>query len=409
MPMKTRVAKRRLMDHEVAQSRRLRALGELVGGIAHEFNNLLTPIIATTNLLQLERKADTPLQEDLGIIEQAGTRAAELTRRLLTFGRKTDERIQAVTIADAVANCFALLQPTADRRIEWTSFIPSGLPPLFLNPIDLNQIVFNLVINARDTLNEKLAQTRGMAWTPRLRVSAEELPPGARPMRVGGPSRTLAAWQQLTVEDNGMGIRPEIIDRIFEPFFTTKEVGKGTGLGLATIWHLVTDAGGEVTVESKAGESSKFHVAFPRWQAEPPQQGSEAKPSAAPTATAGRRILLVEDEPLVARTCAAMLTRFGHTVNHLTDGVDAQAHLATGQQLYDLLLLDLNMPRMNGVDLIRRVRETSFAGRIVVMSGRVTEEDRRTLEDLRVDFILPKPFTPEEFAEALGTTGARRT
>jgi signal transduction histidine kinase/ABC-type amino acid transport substrate-binding protein/CheY-like chemotaxis protein len=402
------VTKRRLMDHEVAQSRRLRALGELVGGIAHEFNNLLTPIIATTNLLQLERKADPTLQADLAMIEQAGTRAAELTRRLLTFGRKTGERIQSVAIADAVANCFALLQPTADRRIEWASSVPSALPPILLNPIDLNQIVFNLVINARDTLSEKLAQSRAMAWTPRLRVSAEELPPTARPVRLGRPSRTLVAWQQLTVEDNGLGIRPEIIDRIFEPFFTTKEVGKGTGLGLATIWHLVTDAGGEVTVESKAGEGSKFHVTFPRWQPEPAQPGGDAKPLAAPDASAGRRILLVEDEPLVARTCVAMLKRFGHTVNHVADGADAWSHLAGGQQPYDLLLLDLNMPRMNGIDLVRRVRETRYAGRIVIMSGRVTEEDRRALEGLRVDFILGKPFTPEEFTEALGGDGPRR-
>jgi DNA-binding response OmpR family regulator len=117
----------------------------------------------------------------------------------------------------------------------------------------------------------------------------------------------------------------------------------------------------------------------------------------------------VEDEPLVARTCVAMLKRFGHTVNHLTDGAKAWSHLVAGQQPYDLLLLDLNMPRMNGVDLVRHVRETPFGGRIVVMSGRVTEEDRRTLEGLRVDFILPKPFTPEEFTEALGDGGAHRT
>jgi two-component system OmpR family response regulator len=133
-----------------------------------------------------------------------------------------------------------------------------------------------------------------------------------------------------------------------------------------------------------------------------------AKPTAAPAATVSRRILLVEDEPLVAETCVTMIRRFGHTVDQVMDGVDAWSHLAAGQQSYDVLLLDLNMPRMNGMDLLRHVRETRFAGRIVIVSGRVTEQDRRTLESLRVDFILLKPFTPEEFAEALGSGSPKR-
>ena len=395
------VTKRRLMDHEIAQSRRLRALGELAGGIAHEFNNLLTPIVATTSLLQLERKADPALLNDLNMINQAATRAAELTKRLLTFGRKGEEGAQPVRLADAVANCFALLQATVDRRIEWESHVPRDLPPIQFNPIDLSQIVFNLVINARDTLLEKLAVPGGKPWTPVLRVSAVELPPAARPVRSGGPPRVLTAWQRITVEDNGMGIPPEIIDRIFEPFFTTKETGKGTGLGLATVWHVVTDAGGYVTVESKAGEGTKFHVTLPQWKEEaaPPKP---VRPTARiQTPGSGRRILLVEDDPLVGRTAKAMLERFGHTVTHLADGAEAWSKLAGDPGQFDLLLLDVNMPRMSGVDLVRRARGVSFGGRIVVMSGRVDDQDLRDLKELKVDHILTKPFTPDELSAAL--------
>jgi len=401
------VTKRRLMDQEIAHSRRLRALGELVGGIAHEFNNLLTPIIGTTNLLQIDRPSDRPLQASLSVIYQAAKRAAELTRRLLTFGRKADERAQPVRIAEAVSNCFALFQPTIDRRIVWESQIPSSLPPILFNPVDLNQIVFNLVINARDTLLEKLAQAGGAGWTPRLRIAAEELPPAAVLLRSGALGRVLAAWQHLTVEDNGLGIRPEIIERIFEPFFTTKDVGQGSGLGLATVWHLVTEAGGEVTVESKVGEGTKFHVMLPRWQAESVAPVVNGRSASTPAASKGRRILLVEDEPLVARTSIALLERLGHSVTHLLDGAEAWSRFSGNDGDYDLLLLDLNMPRMSGVDLIRRVRGTRFAGRIVVMSGRVSDEDRRNLESLDVDHILAKPFTPAELAEALhGAKGA---
>jgi signal transduction histidine kinase/ActR/RegA family two-component response regulator len=393
---------RRLQDHEIAQSRRQSALGELAGGIAHEFNNLLTPIVATTSLLQLEHRGDPPLQSGLEIIGQAANRAAELTRRLLTFGRRTDETPQPVRLADAVANCFALLQPTVDRRIAWESRLPRDLPPIQVNPIDLSQIVFNLVLNARDALVEKLAQPGATAWTPRLRVTAVELPPAARPVRPGAPGRVLAAWQRLTIEDNGPGIPPEIIDRIYEPFFTTKDIGKGAGLGLATVWHLVTDAGGYITVESTVGEGTKFHVTLPQWQeaAVAPKPASPAAP--APVAGPGERILLVEDDPLVGRTAVAVLEHFGHRVTHLLDGAQAWSHLSNDVSQYDLLLLDVNMPQMSGVDLVRRVRGTRFAGRIVVMSGRVDEADLRALKELHVDHILAKPFTPDELTAALG-------
>lgn len=399
------VTRRRLLDHEIAQSRRQSALGELAGGIAHEFNNLLTPIVATTSLLRIERKGDPTLQSALDIIGQAANRAAELTRRLLTFGRRTDDRAQPVEVAEAVANCFALLQPTVDRRIEWESRVPRNLPPIPFNPTDLNQIVFNLVINARDTLLERLGQSGTNTWTPRLWVSAVELPAAAQQVRIARPGRMLAAWQRITVEDNGLGIPPEIIDRIFEPFFTTKDVGKGAGLGLATIWHLVTDAGGYVTVESKIGEGTKFHVTLPRWQEDPAAPKAGPPPAAATAPAAGRRVLLVEDEPLVAQTAVAVLEHFGHTVTHLLDGAEAWTHLSANPAQYDVLLLDVNMPRMNGVDLVRRIRGTEFSGRIAVMSGRVDEADLHALKDLRVDYILAKPFTPDELTAALG--GAR--
>ncbi len=401
------ITQRRLRDHEIAQSRRQSALGELAGGIAHEFNNLLTPIVATASLLQTEHREDPPLQAALQIIGQAANRAAELTRRLLTFGRRTDDQPQPVRLADAVANCFALLQSTVDRRIVWEAHLPPGLPPIQFNPIDLNQIVFNLVINARDTLLEKLAGPGGKAWTPCLRATVVELPPAARPLRPGNPGRKLVAWQRLTIQDNGLGIPPEIIDRIYEPFFTTKDVGKGSGLGLATVWHQVTDAGGYITVESKVGEGSKFHVTLPQWQAAAVASQPPAGPAArAPVAGAGRQILLVEDDPLVGRTAVVVLEHFGHTVTHLLDGAEAWSHLAQDQSKYDLLLLDVNMPRMNGVDLVRRVRSAHFSGRIVVMSGRVDEADLCALKELHVDYILPKPFTPDELAAALGGTTA---
>jgi signal transduction histidine kinase/ActR/RegA family two-component response regulator len=392
------ITKRRLMDQEIAKSRRLRALGELVGGIAHEFNNLLTPIMATASMLRCSPPPAVVSEAELDIIDQSARRAADLTKRLLAFGRKTDDPARTVRLTEAVANCEALLKTMIDRRIEWENDLPADLPPVVFNPTDFNQIVFNLVLNARDTLLEKLAKNTDPAWRPHLRVSVSEHPVDARLPRTGVSRDGLTGWQRFSVEDNGLGIPHEIVDRIFEPFFTTKEVGKGTGLGLSTVWHQVTDAGGEVVVDSKPGEGTAFHIYLPRRDHRPAQTQpvEPAQPGPAAATVTGKRILIVEDELLISSAAASILQRLGHVVALRSDGVEAWNELVAGGAGYDLLLIDLSMPRMSGIDLVKQVRTLSYAGAIVVMSGRVTEEDLQTLKTLQIDRILAKPFTAEQ-------------
>jgi two-component system cell cycle sensor histidine kinase/response regulator CckA len=392
------ISARKLLDAEIAQTRKLRAVGELVGGIAHEFNNLLTPMILKVGEIQMDWSGDARLQREIAVIAQAAQRATELTRRLLTFGRKSEARADAVQLAELVSNCFELLRPGMDRRLIWESRIPTELPPLRFNATELNQILINLLLNARDTLLEKLALPHDDAWVPLVRVSAIGLPAetatAARP-RGGVP---LLGWVRLTVRDNGMGIPPNIGERIFEPFFTTKEVGKGTGLGLATVWHLITEAGGRVEMDSQPGTGSAFHVLLPIW----PGTEAPAKPiptRAAVPATA--RVLLIEDESLVAQTVQAILRRGGHAVNHIANGVEAWQHLAADSSRYDLLIVDVNLPGLNGVDLVGRVRSGNFSGRILVISGRVSASDLRALVQLHVDRVLTKPFTAQQFEAAL--------
>ena len=401
------ITKRRLMDQEIAKSRRLRALGELVGGIAHEFNNLLTPIMATASMLRTAPPPAVVSPVELDIIDQSAKRAADLTRRLLAFGRKVDDPARKVQLTEAVTNCEALLKTMVDRRIDWQNDLPPDLPPILFNPTDFNQIVFNLVLNARDTLLEKLGKNPPTGWHPRLRVSLAELPANARTLRASLGHDAPAAWQRFTVEDNGLGIPPEILDRIFEPFFTTKDVGKGTGLGLSTVWHQVTDAGGEIVVDSKPGQGTAIHIYLPRWETRSPLPRAQEPAPVTPPSSVSGRIMIVEDEPLIANTTAALLRRLGHTVILRSDGVAAWDDLLSGKQTYDLLLVDLSMPRMNGVDLVSRVRGTDFSGGIVMMSGRVSEEDALALKSLRVDRIMTKPFTKEQLqatiAEVLAT------
>ena len=241
------------MDAELAQSRRLRAVGEMVGGIAHEFNNLLTPIVLKVELLREERDGDPVLQRELEVIAGAADRAATLTRRLLTFGRQGDHEPAHVHLAEIVAANVDLVLPTCDPRIAFVVEAAPQLPALFQNPADLHQVVLNLLMNARDTLHDKLE--RDAVTEARVTVRVDPL--------ASTNGRGLAGGQRLSVTDTGVGMPRDVLERIFEPFYTTKEVGRGTGLGLATVWHLIQACGGRVEVDSTPGVGTTFRVDVP--------------------------------------------------------------------------------------------------------------------------------------------------
>jgi len=392
------ISERKLLDTELAQTRKLRAVGELVGGIAHEFNNLLTPMILKVGEIQMDWANDFRLQREIVVIAQAAQRAAELTRRLLTFGRKPETHADSVQLAELLNSCLQLLRPAMDRRIVWESDVPPDLPPLRFNATELNQILINLLLNARDTLLEKLSLPHSDSWVPLIHVSLSALPPEATSPTKPRDGVQLMGWQHLTVRDNGMGIPPNIGERIFEPFFTTKEVGKGSGLGLATVWHLVTEAGGRIEMESMPGVGTSFHIHLPVWPGvdAPPKP---AKPRA--PAPAAAKVLLIEDESLVAKTVESILRRLGHDVHHIADGAEAWRHLAGDISQYNLLVVDINLPGLNGVDLVGRVRAGQYAGRILVVSGRLGMTELRALVQLHVDRVLTKPFTAQQFEAAL--------
>ena len=391
------VTDRKKQEAEIVRSRKLRAVGELVGGIAHEFNNLLTPVMLKAGEIQLTRPDDSVLQKDIEVIVQAVQRTAELTRRLLAFGRKAEHKPEIVQISEVAAGCFDLLRNTVDRRISWSNTIPGDLPPLFFNATDLYQILVNLLLNARDALTERLVGRYPSDWTPRISVEASQLPPAAFPPPQSAHGKVLVGWQMVSVSDNGLGMPAEVIERIFEPFFTTKDVGKGTGLGLATVWHLVNDAGGHVKVESTMGTGSTFRVYLPVWPPSEPAPTPPPKPATGATA----RILLAEDESLVALPLVQALGRRGHTVRYFENGLDAWRHLAADLAAYDLLIIDVNLPGMNGVDIVERARKGSFNGRILMISGRFTSSDMGALTRLGIDHSLTKPFYMETFLAAV--------
>jgi two-component system, cell cycle sensor histidine kinase and response regulator CckA len=392
------VTERNVRDAEISQGRRLRAIGEMVGGIAHEFNNLLTPILVTADALTSSSRHSPTLHADHKLIADTSRRAAELTRRLLTFERKADRKPEIVTLSTMVDANLDLLRHTADRRIRLFNTMETGLPPLYLNAGDLNQIVLNLLLNARDTLDEKLAASNNAAWTPAIIVNATCLPPAATTPQDSSSHPLPDHWLRLAITDNGQGMAKPIIERIFEPFYSTKQVGRGTGLGLATVWHLIADLGGRIEVESAEGTGTTFFVYLPvrpvllaETPISPPAQ------SAAP----GLRLLVAEDEEAIALVLRTLLKRDQHNATLTANGREAWEIFERQPGAFDVLLLDFNMPEVTGLELARRVRSAGYKGPILIMSGRITDEARNELLTVGVDTIVEKPFTLDSIRTAL--------
>lgn len=388
------VTTRKRQDAEIAQGRRLRAIGELVGGIAHEFNNLLTPIRLGAESLRDEWKDHPALSEDLAIIAEAALRSADLVERLLTFGRNKDRNIERIDVAEIIDSNFDLLGHTIDRRIKLSSRIPKNLPGLYLNKTDVHQVVINLLVNASDTINDKLEAAPPHEWRPLIEVDAAELSPADVELTSASMDATAESWVRLSVRDTGCGMTQEVLDRLFEPFYSTKETGRGTGLGLATVWHLVTGFGGRVAVESTLGVGSVFSVYLPvsRIPESCVPGGATEEPAPAPI-DGSKRLLVLDDEYAIGGMVKTLFERRGHSVEWCDHPDEAWRRLSGAVDGFDALLLDLNMPGMNGTEFARLARGVGFGGPIVVMSGLVSAMQKAELAELGVRSIVNKPFS----------------
>jgi two-component system cell cycle sensor histidine kinase/response regulator CckA len=278
-----------------------------------------------------------------------------------------------------------------DRRIRWQNDTPADLPALYLNATDLNQILVNLILNARDTLLDRLNVPHPGDWSPLIRIGATALPADARAPLPDVPATGLLGWVRLTVQDNGMGMPTEVRERIYEPFFTTKSVGQGTGLGLATVWHLVHMSGGHIEVESSPGVGTCFVIHLPLLPPPAPAVPAAIPATRRPGGVA--RVFVAEDDDFVAHTVAAVLKREGHSIHREPDGAAAWQTIEARPGDFDLLLLDVNMPGLNGIELLRRVRTAGrYRGPVIMMSGRLDSHDMEQLTAARVDCVIHKPF-----------------
>jgi two-component system cell cycle sensor histidine kinase/response regulator CckA len=381
------VRERRRLETELLAARRLESIGRLAGGVAHDFNNLLTAVIGNLTLIR-ERPAAKEFGENLDEIEQSVRRGADLTRRLLAFARRQMIEPRVVTLAPQVTEMERLLRRLIGERIKLEVNLPVDLWAVRVDPLALEQMIVNLAVNARDAMPDGGT----------LRISATNLTIAT----AGHTALGIAAgdWVRLNVEDTGVGIEESIIPHIFEPFFTTKG-DSGTGLGLATVHGAVSQAGGHARVESVQGRGTTFSIYLPRIvTATPTQTGMPTAPTL-PRAKPGETVLLIEDEQSVREVTAKLLAKLGYEVVTAVDGRDGVNRAAAYDGVLHLVLTDLMMPELGGVEAAQEIRKLRPEIPVLFISG-YSEQSVSWRDDMKATGrLLSKPFSVDELARAI--------
>jgi PAS domain S-box-containing protein len=362
------------LESELRQAQKLEALGQLAAGVAHDFNNLLTAIHGFGEILS-EQLSGRPQQADAAEVVLAAERGAALTRQLLAFSRRDEATPSRVDMSELVTGLHPLLSRTLGARIDLRLELGSNLPPVLADRGQLEQVILNLALNARD------AMPRGGTLTIATQLDGESV--------------------RLAVSDTGIGMSPEVKARALEPFFTTKERGSGTGLGLATVWGIVTRAGGALSIESVEQEgtlvAASLPAALPLEEAPPAADAVERVDGGVET------VLVVEDEDAVRRLTCRILSDHGYRVLSASDGPEALDLAALHSGPVDLLLTDVVLPSMTGVELAARMEGLRPGLRALAMSGYVCHPE---LEDGLPDSLalLPKPFRQDSLLSLVRAT-----
>ncbi|QJB70566.1 response regulator [Parasphingorhabdus halotolerans] len=388
------------LKSQVAQATKMQAVGQLAGGVAHDFNNILTAIIGHCDLMLLRHAPGDSDYDDIQQVRNNSNRAAGLTRQLLAFSRQQTLRPQVLQLPDVVADVSNLLKRLLDDNIELEVKHGRNLGLVRADPGQLEQVIINLGVNARDAINAKSNKGGKISVTTEAVTASDVRALKSDILPVGD-------YTALIIADTGKGIPPDVIGKIFEPFFTTKEVGKGTGLGLSTVYGIVKQSGGYIFADSAPGAGATFSIYFPVHTL----SGEEATRAARPAKAAVTKelwgsghILLVEDEDMVRAVAERALTRQGYTVVTASDGEEGLDYLnaqADSDEKFDIIVSDVVMPNMDGPAMAKQAREKYPELPILFMSGYAEEQLRKSIDLDNVAF-LPKPFSVAQIAEAVG-------
>jgi PAS domain S-box-containing protein len=379
------LTERRKLEEQLRQSQKMEAVGQLAGGIAHDFNNLLTAILGYCRLILDDMPLDNPLRTDLEEIRLAGERAAALTRQLLAFSRRQMLQPQIVDINAIVHDLEKLLRRLITADVELVTALAPALPPVRVDPASIEQVLMNLVVNARDAM-----PSGGRLLIETASVDLDDAYAAGHAGVAAGP------YVVLAVSDTGNGMDEVTRARIFEPFFTTKEQGRGTGLGLATVYGLVKQSGGHIWVYSEPGHGTVFKIYLPQAEVTKTTRPVD-RDQARERATGWETVLLVEDENAVRALAREVLRRHGYVVLEARHGVDALRLAERHPDDIHLMITDVVMPHMGGRELAERLTAVRPRMKVLFMSG-YTDQAVMHRHLIPGSAFLQKPFTPESFA-----------
>jgi len=388
----------RALEAQFVQSQKMQAVGQLAGGVAHDFNNVLTAIIGYSDLLLANHRPTDPSFQDLMQIKQNANRAAGLVRQLLAFSRRQTMRPQVLQLGEVLSELsIGMLKRIIGETVTLEVNHGRDLWPVKADLNQFEQAIVNLAVNARD------AMPKGGRLTIRTRNITRDECTG-----FGEKLLTPAEYVLVEVIDTGEGIAPGIIDKIFEPFFSTKEVGKGTGLGLSTVYGIVKQTGGYIFADSKLGEGTTFRIFLPRHiptRAEEAAKAPEAETRGADLTGRGT-VLLVEDEEAVRAFAARALASRGYSVVEAGSGVEALSAIEQNGVEVDLVVSDVVMPEMDGPTLLRELRRRRPELKVIFISGYAEEAFKKNLPEGERFTFLPKPFSLKDLVAAVKETMA---
>ncbi|MAB44552.1 MAG: hybrid sensor histidine kinase/response regulator [Sphingomonadaceae bacterium] len=389
------------LRRQVAQATKMQAVGQLAGGVAHDFNNVLTAIIGYCDLMLLRHTPGDSDYDDIQQIKANSNRAASLTRQLLAFSRQQTLRPVVLQLPDVVSEVSQLLKRLMGEKIEFSVRHDRELGSVRADPQQLEQVIINLAVNARDAMQAYASKRGKQDWKGRLTLATRRV--SARDVRKMGIDIMPADdYTVMIVQDTGGGIPDEHLNKIFEPFFTTKEQGKGTGLGLSTVYGIVKQSNGFIFADNVQGPDgtpigARFTVYLPVHKGELPaiMRADEPEEQKASEWSAGGKLLLVEDEDMVRAVAERALVRAGYTVTTASDGEEGLGIVANGDTQFDLIVSDVVMPAMDGPAMARAIRNVRAHVPILFMSG-YAEEQLRNEIDIENMYFIPKPFSVQQ-------------
>ncbi len=367
-------------QQQVIQLQKMESLGTLVGGIAHDFNNILGIILPNTDLIKNESNVSASISKRVNIIVEATQRAAELTKQLLMFSRNQDIQLQFISPNQLVVRLSEMFQRTLGKEYDILLDLDPAVEDIEGDENRLTQVLINLALNARDSMGEGgdiTIHTRMRKYKSKTENKSIEM-----------------EYVCISMTDSGCGIKTSDLDKIFDPFFTTKSVGKGTGLGLSVVYGIMQSHRGFVDVESELGEGTTFYLYFPpsRKKIGPdPENGDNKVPEGSES------ILIVDDEKMIRESVKDILEALGYTVYEASSGMEALKFVKEQNYKFDLAIVDMSMPKINGVETIRQLSKLDNSIKFLLSSGHL-EKEKMIPDDLQIDGILPKPYRLRELA-----------